>query len=43
MFLWLAVAGPGPVSLDGILARVLGRRRVSYAKPLYQPSGAVNS
>jgi len=43
MFLWIAVAGPGPVSLDGIWVRLVSERKVSYPKPLYQPSGAANS
>jgi putative oxidoreductase len=43
MFLWLAVAGPGALSLDHVLVRRLTGRKVSYPRPLYQPSRAANS
>jgi putative oxidoreductase len=43
MFVWLAVAGAGACSLDHLLLRRLSGRKVSYPRPLYQPSRAVNS
>jgi putative oxidoreductase len=38
-FVWLAVAGPGPISVDGILARVRGKRAASpeLPKPALRP------
>jgi putative oxidoreductase len=39
LFLWLAVAGPGPLSLDRLLASRLGAKR-SQPEPLLQPRRA---
>ena len=36
-FLWLAVAGAGPLSLDGLAARLRGSRETSLPKPLLRP------
>jgi putative oxidoreductase len=40
MFLWLAVAGAGALSLDALLARLRGRQSVGSAlpKPLLRPN-----
>lgn len=36
-FLWLAVAGAGPLSLDGLVARLRGSREASLPEPLLRP------
>jgi putative oxidoreductase len=40
MFLWLAVAGPGKLSLDHLLGRLLTGTRPTAAKPSLHPAGA---
>jgi putative oxidoreductase len=38
-FVWIALAGPGPVSLDALIARRRQRQSSALAKPLPSPQG----
>jgi len=41
-FIWIALAGPGPLSLDALIRKLrarLGDRQAALPKPLLRPQG----